>query len=107
MSQRVLVTAAAAGIGREIARAFATTGAKVFVCDIDAAGLERLEQEMPEVLTATCDIANRAEVEGMVAAAAAALGGLDVLVNNAGIAGPTAPVPCGPRSLGIPKCVPL
>jgi len=92
MSQRVLVTAGAAGIGREIARAFAATGAKVFVCDIDAAGLQRLAQEIPGVLTATCDIANRVAVEGMVAAAAAALGGLDVLVHNAGIAGPTAPV---------------
>ena len=91
MSQRVLVTAGAAGIGREIARAFAATGAKVFVCDIDAAGLARLEQEIPGVLTTTCDIANRAEIERVVAAAATALGGLDVLVNNAGIAGPTAP----------------
>jgi NAD(P)-dependent dehydrogenase (short-subunit alcohol dehydrogenase family) len=92
MSQRVLVTAGAAGIGREITRAFAATGAKVFVCDIDATGLKQLEQEIPGVLTVTCDIANRAEIESMVSAAAAALGGLDVLVNNAGIAGPTAPV---------------
>jgi NAD(P)-dependent dehydrogenase (short-subunit alcohol dehydrogenase family) len=92
MSQRVLVTAGAAGIGREIACAFAATGATVFVCDIDADGLGRLAQEIPGVLTATCDVANREEVAGMVAAAAAALGGLDVLVNNAGIAGPTAPV---------------
>ena len=92
MRQRILVTAGAAGIGREIARAFAATGAKVFVCDIDAAGLEQLAQEIPDVLTATCDIANRTDVEGMVAAAAAALGGLDVVVNNAGIAGPTVPI---------------
>jgi len=92
MSQRVLVTAGAAGIGREIVRAFAATGAKVFVCDIDAVGLAGLEQEIPGVLTATCDIANRSEIERVVAAAAAALGGLDVLVNNAGIAGPTAPI---------------
>jgi NAD(P)-dependent dehydrogenase (short-subunit alcohol dehydrogenase family) len=92
MSQRVLVTAGATGIGREIARAFAATGASVFVCDIDAAGLERLRQEIPGVLTTPCDIANRAEIERVVAAAAGALGGLDVLVNNAGIAGPTAPV---------------
>jgi NAD(P)-dependent dehydrogenase (short-subunit alcohol dehydrogenase family) len=92
MSQRVLVTAGAGGIGREIARAFAAAGAKVFVCDIDATGLKRLEQEIPGVLTATCDIANRAEIQSMVATGAAALGGLDVLVNNAGIAGPTASV---------------
>src|SRR5688572_5776484 len=92
MDQRVLITAGAAGIGREIARAFAATGAKVFVCDIDAAGLERLAQEIPGVITATCDVADRVQIERMMAAGVAALGGLDVLVNNAGIAGPTAPV---------------
>lgn len=92
MSQRVLITAGAAGIGREIARAFATAGATVFVCDIDAPALDRLKQEIPAVLTATCDIAKRTEIETMVADAASALGGLDVLVNNAGIAGPTLPV---------------
>ena len=92
MNQRVLITAGAAGIGREIAHAFAATGARVFVCDIDAAGLERLGQEIPGVLTARCDIANRADIHRMMAAAVVALGGLDVLVNNAGIAGPPAPV---------------
>ena len=92
MSQRVLITAGAAGIGREIARAFAAVGATVFVCDIDAEGLERLAQEIPGVLTATCDVSKRDEIARMMAAGIAALGGLDVLVNNAGIAGPTAPV---------------
>src|SRR6185312_14631359 len=42
MSQRVLITAGAAGIGREIARAFAATGARVFTCDVDEKGLEAL-----------------------------------------------------------------
>ncbi len=92
MSQRVLITAGAAGIGRESARAFVATGAKVFVCDIDAAGLRRLARDIRGVLTTTCDIADGGAVEQMVAGAATALGGLDVLVNNAGIAGPTAPV---------------
>jgi NAD(P)-dependent dehydrogenase (short-subunit alcohol dehydrogenase family) len=92
MNQRVLITAGAAGIGREIARAFAAAGAKVFVCDIDAEGLERLAQEIPGVLTTTCDVSNRAAIERMMAGVVDALGGLDVLVNNAGIAGPTAPV---------------
>ena len=92
MSQRVLVTAGASGIGREIVRAFAQTGAAVFVCDLDAAGLEALQHEIPGLLTQVCDMAKRADIEQMVAAAGRALGGLDVLVNNAGIAGPTAPV---------------
>lgn len=49
MSQRVLVTAGASGIGREIARAFAANGAKVFVCDIDAPALDRLVQDLPDL----------------------------------------------------------
>jgi NAD(P)-dependent dehydrogenase (short-subunit alcohol dehydrogenase family) len=47
MAQRVLVTAGASGIGREIARAFRESGATVFVCDIDAKALDALNQEMP------------------------------------------------------------
>jgi NAD(P)-dependent dehydrogenase (short-subunit alcohol dehydrogenase family) len=92
MIQRVLITAGAAGIGREIAHAFAATGAKVFVCDIDGDALQNFSKELPDATVHRCDIANRREVEAMVAAAIARLGGLDVLVNNAGIAGPTAPV---------------
>lgn len=90
--QRVLITAGASGIGREIARAFAAQGAGVFVCDIDAGGLEALAGEIAGLKTAVCDVSERREIEGMVASAAAALGGLDVLVNNAGVSGPTAPV---------------
>ena len=92
MKRRVLITAGAAGIGREIARAFAADDADVFVCDIDAEGLHRLAQEIPTVRTTVCDVADRQSIERMVAAGVDALGGLDVLVNNAGISGPTAPV---------------
>jgi NAD(P)-dependent dehydrogenase (short-subunit alcohol dehydrogenase family) len=90
VTQRVLITAGASGIGREIARAFKAQGAKVFVCDIDEAGLATAAQE--GMLTAGCDMASRAEIERMMPAAIDALGGLDVLVNNAGIAGLTLPV---------------
>lgn len=90
--QRVLITAGAAGIGREIARAFAATGAKIFVCDIDAAALNALAGEIAGLKTGVCDVSKRQDIERMVAASAEALGGLDVLVNNAGVSGPTAPV---------------
>lgn len=91
-SQRVLITAGASGIGREIARAFLAAGAGVFVCDIDAKALAAVEVELPGVRTGVCDVSNRQEIERMMADCLTALGGLDVLVNNAGIAGPTAPV---------------
>lgn len=92
MNQRVLVTAGAAGIGREIARAFAANGGRVFVSDIDSKGLDSLSNEVEGVMTKVCDNAKRSEVEALVPAAVEALGGLDILVNNAGISGPTAPV---------------
>jgi NAD(P)-dependent dehydrogenase (short-subunit alcohol dehydrogenase family) len=92
MQQRVLITAGAGGIGREIARAFAANGAKVFVCDIDAEGLKTLAQEIEDLTTTLCDVSKREDIERMVTSAIESLGGLDVLVNNAGIAGPTTPV---------------
>src|SRR3984885_6104448 len=83
MPQRVLITAGAAGIGREFARAFAATGAKVFVCDIDKNALEAIAQEIPGLIAKVCNMARRADIERMVPDAVAALGGLDVLINNA------------------------
>jgi NAD(P)-dependent dehydrogenase (short-subunit alcohol dehydrogenase family) len=90
--QRVLITAGASGIGREIARSFAANGAQVFVVDINADALAALARESSEIQTAVCDMSSRAAIERMVPQAVQALGGLDVLVNNAGISGPTAPV---------------
>jgi NAD(P)-dependent dehydrogenase (short-subunit alcohol dehydrogenase family) len=90
--QKVLITAGAAGIGREFARAFAANGAKVFICDIDDKGLATLAKEIPGLTAKRCDVSLRAEIEAMVPDAVAALGGLDVLINNAGIAGLTLPV---------------
>ncbi len=91
-AQRVLVTAGAGGIGRAIVKAFMDKGASVFACDIDTDGLAKLEAELPGVHTTRCDISDLADIEQMVKEAVNVLGGLDVLVNNAGIAGPTAPV---------------
>jgi NAD(P)-dependent dehydrogenase (short-subunit alcohol dehydrogenase family) len=96
MTQRVLITAGATGIGAEFARAFAATGAKVFTCDIDAAALDALRDEIPGLLTSVCDMASRAQIERTVPQAIKTLGGLDVLINNAGIAGPTAPTDAMP-----------
>jgi len=92
MAQRVLVTAGASGIGKEIARAFVATGAKVCVCDIDEAALGGAAKDIPGLITKVCDVSKRRDIERMVAEAVGSLGGLDVLVNNAGISGPTAPV---------------
>lgn len=89
---RVIVTAGANGIGLAIARAFATEGAKVHVCDVDTTALSALTSNHPEMTQTHCDVADRSAVQKLFADATAKLGGLDVLVNNAGIAGPTAKV---------------
>jgi NAD(P)-dependent dehydrogenase (short-subunit alcohol dehydrogenase family) len=90
--KKVLITAGASGIGREMVRAFARDGARVAVIDIDAAALEILAEEIPKLATEVCDLGELAQLETAVASAIDSLGGLDVLINNAGIAGPTAPL---------------
>jgi NAD(P)-dependent dehydrogenase (short-subunit alcohol dehydrogenase family) len=89
---RVMISAGANGIGLAIARAFVREGARVAVCDVDAAALEALRTSDPLLHATKCDVAQRAEVANWFAAALAHLGGLDCLVNNAGIAGPTGKV---------------
>jgi NAD(P)-dependent dehydrogenase (short-subunit alcohol dehydrogenase family) len=88
----VLVTAGAAGIGRAIARTFLEHGARVHVCDIDEPALSKLKGELPRVTQTRADVSVREDVDRLFDDVARGLGGLDVLVNNAGIAGPTAKV---------------
>ena len=89
---RVLVTAGANGIGLAIARAFAGEGAKVHICDVDTEALAALKTSDPALTQTVCDVADRASVKTLFAETTNTLGGLDVLVNNAGVAGPTAKV---------------
>ena len=89
---RVLVTAGAAGIGLEISRAFLREGAKVHVCDVDEQALAAAKRSDPQLTQSVCDVADRAQVARLFEDAMQALGGLDCLVNNAGIAGPTGKV---------------
>jgi len=86
---RVVVSAGAAGIGREVARTFAREGAKVHVCDVDREAIAALGKSDPAIGATVCDVSDRAQVARFFDEALARLGGLDCLVNNAGIAGPT------------------
>jgi NAD(P)-dependent dehydrogenase (short-subunit alcohol dehydrogenase family) len=90
--QRVLITAAASGIGLVAARAFAAAGARVFICDVNAAELQHTLATHPQLAGVVCDVSDEAQVKHLFEAATTHLGGLDILVNNAGIAGPTASV---------------
>src|SRR4030088_2462772 len=86
---RVLVTAGASGIGLATARAFAREGAHVHVCDIDEATLASLATSDPAISPSTCDVADATSVARLFHETQLPLGGLDALVNNAGIAEPT------------------
>jgi NAD(P)-dependent dehydrogenase (short-subunit alcohol dehydrogenase family) len=90
--QRVVVTAGAQGIGLAITTAFVAAGAQVHICDISDDFLAAAKAKLPGVSQSRTDVSNEAQVDAMFAELRARWGGLDVLVNNAGIAGPTAKV---------------
>jgi NAD(P)-dependent dehydrogenase (short-subunit alcohol dehydrogenase family) len=90
--QRVLVTAGASGIGRAIVEALVEAGARVHVCDVDEAALAAFRDAVPGAGATRADVADEGDVERLFTEVGTSLGGLDVLVNNAGIAGPTGAV---------------
>ena len=86
---RIIVTAGASGIGLKIVERFLAEGASIYICDIDRDALEAVKEKHPLLKIGVCDVADRHSVASMFNEAVTSLGGLDCLVNNAGIAGPT------------------
>lgn len=86
---RVVVTAGASGIGRAISDMLIQHGAKVHICDISDDFIADFKQAHPAHGATKADVAKEADVARFFAEAKASLGGLDALINNAGIAGPT------------------
>jgi NAD(P)-dependent dehydrogenase (short-subunit alcohol dehydrogenase family) len=89
---RVLITAGAGGIGAAIARAFHEAGSRVHVCDVDRSALDRLTSSVPGITGSMADASFPADVDAVFDDVRGALGGLDVLISNAGIAGPIGPI---------------
>src|SRR5215217_505456 len=92
LRKRAIVTAGAAGIGMMIAKSLHDAGAQVWVCDVAEESLEAAREALPRIGAMRCDVAVAAEVDAFVAKAAEAMGGLDIAIANAGIAGPAAPL---------------
>jgi NAD(P)-dependent dehydrogenase (short-subunit alcohol dehydrogenase family) len=85
--KRVVVTAGAQGIGLAITEAFVAAGAHVHICDINNAFLAEANTRLPGVSQSRTDVTDAAQVDAMFDAIKERWGVLDVLVNNAGIAG--------------------
>lgn len=90
--QRVLITAGAAGIGRAIADMLVLLGARVAICDISRIALEDAASGLDLAAAVEADVSNEDDVDRLMKDVRAKLGGLDALINNAGIAGPTGAV---------------
>lgn len=89
MNQVAVITGAGSGMGKAIAKLFASEGCSVIAADINPERLEELKREITEqkgtITTITANMANEADIENMIDCAVRTYGTLDILVNNAGI----------------------
>ena len=91
--KRVIITAAADGIGKVIAEEYLKLGHKVAVCDIQKDKVKEFAEANPDnLLCEVCNVGDDDDLAGWLDRSLEFLGGCDTLVNNAGIAGPTAPI---------------
>lgn len=90
--KRIAITAAASGAGRVIAEAFTKEGAAVAVCDLDASALQSLKSASPRILCIEANAGDPDQLSAFLEQAEQVHGPTDVLINNAGVAGPTARV---------------
>ena len=90
--QRVVITAGGGGIGAAMARRFSEAGARIALCDIDAAAAEAVAVDLPGAIGLGADVTDETAMDAFFNAAGAHLGGVDVLCANAGTGGPVAPL---------------
>ena len=88
----VLVTAGASGIGRTIAETFLSHASRVHVCDIDSSAIDDFLRANPGASASVADVSDVGMVDSLFNDLEERYGALDVLVNNAGVAGPTLPL---------------
>ena len=90
--RNVVVTGAGRGLGRVLASLFCQAEYRVFACDLDPLRLEQLAAELPSIEVSQLDVSRTDGVAEFFTALLAHIPGIDVLVNNVGIAGPQAPL---------------
>ena len=84
--KRVLITGGGSGIGLALAEALAARGCRVAICGRQAAKLQAAAARIPGLLTASCDVRRPEEIAALDGRLQEAWGGIDLLVNNAGVA---------------------
>ena len=89
---KVMISAGGSGIGKAILKGFHSQGAKIATCDINSDLIKILKDEYPDIYTEVLDVSDEHEVQSFCSNALNKLGGLDCLINNAGIAGPTSKI---------------
>jgi len=89
VAQRVVITAGASGIGEAIATAFEDAGARVAVCDISQDAVDAFATTHPEAIARVANVSSEADMDAFLDEVIGLWGSVDVLVNNAGSAGPT------------------
>ena len=86
---RVLITAGGAGIGRAMTDVFHKAGARIHICDVVQSSLDETVKAFPGVTATLADVSSLSDVDQLFADAQDRLGGLDCMINNAGVTGPT------------------
>ena len=87
---KVVITAGASGIGLETVKTFLSAGAQVAICDIDGKALDSIKVLNKKIYVEKCDVSDYEQTALFINNAALFMDGIDTLVNNAGIGGPTA-----------------
>ena len=87
---KIVITAGASGIGAEIAKTLSEAGGQVIICDKDQSSLDAFTQNNPKVIAVKADVSNEEEVLSFFIAVKEHFGEINALINNAGIAGPSA-----------------
>tara|TARA_B100001250_G_C19690670_1_gene740142 strand:+ start:326 stop:1111 length:786 start_codon:yes stop_codon:yes gene_type:complete len=85
----VIISAGASGIGRSIAEAFIEQGSRVFICDISDHYIKKFNQEYPDVIVKRTDVSKYKQVLSFFKFISNKINHVDVIINCAGIAGPT------------------
>ena len=86
---KIVITAGASGIGSEVAIALSKAGAKVMICDVNRKILKSFSNNNPEIYAYHADVANESDVHSFFKVIKSQFNSIDVLINNAGISGPS------------------